>query len=436
MYSEQDEDRLRGLVPAVVARLPKILREVRDQLCDRHPEYAHFLDEESDTVVAAASGFVGRLLGLTDAGPEPGSNGIATGMAAEVETTLFQEIGRAHHREGQDIAGLLAAYRTGAAVAWRHVADEALAAGVSSEVFAGLAGAVFAAVDHLSSTTLRGYVQEQSDAAQARGQLRNELAELLLSDRSGTAAVQAAAARAGWVLPREAAVVLVNPDHEVGRALLARLPEVCLRLRRPEALIAIVPDPGGPGRRSRLATSLRGASAVIGVTVPPGQLPASLAMAELAARLLQDGVVQDDPLFVEEHLDAAIVHGDDRLLTALRRRHLAPLAGLTGPSHDRLEETLTSWLMNMGNQKAMARDLHVHPQTVRYRMGRLRELFGPDLDDPSTRAALLLGLAWGPPASPDLDRDLPATESASTGPAGPGSAPTHPGSGGKRPPLG
>jgi hypothetical protein len=52
--------------------------------------------------------------------------------------------------------------------------------------------------------------------------------------------------------------------------------------------------------------------------------------------------------------------------------------------------------MNMGNRKVVADELHVHPQTVRYRLTQLRELFGSALDDPATRAALLLALAWGP----------------------------------------
>jgi DNA-binding PucR family transcriptional regulator len=38
--------------------------------------------------------------------------------------------------------------------------------------------------------------------------------------------------------------------------------------------------------------------------------------------------------------------------------------------------------------------LHVHPQTVRYRVGQLRTLFGPALDDPRTRLRLMLALCW------------------------------------------
>jgi DNA-binding PucR family transcriptional regulator len=160
-----------------------------------------------------------------------------------------------------------------------------------------------------------------------------------------------------------------------------------------------VPDPDGPGQRNRLASALRGTGAVVGVTVSPEQLPASVRLAELAMRLQQTQILTDDPLFVDEHLDAIVVHRDERLLTTLRCQYLAPLASLPAATRARLAETLRSWLMNMGNRKAVAEELHIHPQTVRYRLGQLRESFGSALEQPATRAALLLALAWGPAAA-------------------------------------
>jgi sugar diacid utilization regulator len=38
--------------------------------------------------------------------------------------------------------------------------------------------------------------------------------------------------------------------------------------------------------------------------------------------------------------------------------------------------------------------LHIHPRTVRYRLGRLHELFGPELDEPGPRRRLFLALTW------------------------------------------
>jgi DNA-binding PucR family transcriptional regulator len=40
----------------------------------------------------------------------------------------------------------------------------------------------------------------------------------------------------------------------------------------------------------------------------------------------------------------------------------------------------------------MARALHLNPQTIRYRLGRLRELFGETLEDPDARFELELAL--------------------------------------------
>lgn len=393
MGTDENDLRMHDLVPAIVQRLPVILAEVRELLAQEHPDYAEFLAGDFDEILGASGGFIARLIGLAQRDPST----MAPQLASGVEQALFEEIGRFHCQQQRDVDPLLAAYRTGAGVAWRHVSDTALQLGVPAETFAGLAAVLFAAVDQLSSASLRGYLEAQAEAGHAHDRLRDELAELLLSDRRDMAAVRAAAARVPWPLPRQAAVVLINPDNEVGRALLDRMDDSCLRLRRGQMLVAIVPDPEGPGRRKRLATALRGAGAVVGATVPVDGLPASVALAEHAVRLRH--VLPDDPLFVDEHLDALVVHRDDRLLTALRRQYLAPLAALPESTRDRLLETLKSWLMNMGNRKAVADELHVHPQTVRYRLAQLRELYGSALDDPGTRAALLLALAWGPAAA-------------------------------------
>jgi DNA-binding PucR family transcriptional regulator len=127
--------------------------------------------------------------------------------------------------------------------------------------------------------------------------------------------------------------------------------------------------------------------------------------AELTARLRAAGILTDDPVFVEDHLDALIVHRDSQLLEALRQQALAPLAGLTRPVRERLSETLAAWLRHMGDRQAVAAELHIHPQTVRYRMTQLHDLFGSALDDPAVRSRLTLALAWGTAAAPNC---LPA----------------------------
>ena len=210
---------LDDLVPAIVDRLPIILTEVRELLTEQQPDYAGFLTEDFAEVLAAAEGFITRLVRLAERNP----SAIAPQLASGVEQAIFEEIGRIHYEGQQDVTHLLAAYRTGAAVAWRHVSETALQLGVPVETIAGLAAVIFAAVEQLSSSSLRGYVRAQTSAEHAHEQRRDELAELLLSDRCDTVSIRAAAARVQWPLPRHAAVVLICPDNEVGRVLLDRL---------------------------------------------------------------------------------------------------------------------------------------------------------------------------------------------------------------------
>ena len=87
-----------------------------------------------------------------------------------------------------------------------------------------------------------------------------------------------------------------------------------------------------------------------------------------------------------------MVSADPEALADLRARALAPLADLRPAAAERLAETLRSWLLHQGRRDAVAAELHVHPQTVRYRMGQLRELYGDRLDDPRTVLELVLAL--------------------------------------------
>ena len=59
---------------------------------------------------------------------------------------------------------------------------------------------------------------------------------------------------------------------------------------------------------------------------------------------------------------------------------------------ERLVETLEQWLAHQRHTPTVAQALHVHPQTVRYRVGRLRELLGDGLDTPEGRYELSLAL--------------------------------------------
>ncbi len=91
-----------------------------------------------------------------------------------------------------------------------------------------------------------------------------------------------------------------------------------------------------------------------------------------------------------------LLSAEPQLAGELAGRLLAPLEEVRGQgTRANLTATLAAWLRTPGQRKAIAHALGVHPQTVRYRMLRLRELFGAALDDPDRRFELELALRVG-----------------------------------------
>lgn len=80
-------------------------------------------------------------------------------------------------------------------------------------------------------------------------------------------------------------------------------------------------------------------------------------------------------------------------------RLLGPLEVLREQDEQRGTEyltTLAAWLDHPGEPSRAARAIHVHPNTLRYRMNRIADLAGLDLEQPQTRLALRLQLASVP----------------------------------------
>ena len=114
----------------------------------------------------------------------------------------------------------------------------------------------------------------------------------------------------------------------------------------------------------------------------------------LALSLAHDGAIASGTGAVrsDEHLPEMTLLGDAELADALMRRALAPLDPLPAAERERLLDTLAAWLDHQRHTPQIAAQLHVHPQTVRYRMARLQELLGDALDTPAGRFELGLAL--------------------------------------------
>ena len=84
------------------------------------------------------------------------------GSIPEHGRRLYIALGRGELRAGRSIGALLAAYRIGAQVAWRHLGEAGLAAGLAPETLNLLAESVFAYIDELSADSAEGYAIEQA----------------------------------------------------------------------------------------------------------------------------------------------------------------------------------------------------------------------------------------------------------------------------------
>src|SRR5215211_3521505 len=307
---------------------------------------------------------------------------------------------RAAYHAGRSLDALLSAYRVGARLAWRRFVETGREAGLAPEVLYDLGEAIFAYIDEISAESADGYAQEQSAAAGEAQRRRRRLVRVLAEDPPASEeAIRTVAAAAGWKLPRRLAALVVPGDEGTpedaldadAAALARRIGVDAVGAELGGRLCAFVPDPGGPGRRRALEAALQGARAALGPAVPWPRAPASLRRAASALALPHDGLI-----VAEEHLATLLLAADPALGAELAAARLAPLETLNGGQREKMETTLRAWLDRPGQVQAVAAALGVHPQTVRYRMTRLRELFGERLEDPEARFELGLALRLTP----------------------------------------
>ncbi|MGW2276557.1 PucR family transcriptional regulator [Streptomyces sp. NPDC001770] len=156
----------------------------------------------------------------------------------------------------------------------------------------------------------------------------------------------------------------------------------------------------------------------IGLRAPHlGELPASRTEAELVVRALaRRGEVRSACLEDVRGTANLLVLGE--AVTADRRLQDGPVHRLR--AHDlrrgtAYTETLAAYLDAFGDTAAASRELNVHANTLRYRMGRIRELTGLDLGDPYERLNAAVQLfALGPNAFVAEHEKTPKTSSPST----------------------
>jgi PucR family transcriptional regulator, purine catabolism regulatory protein len=274
-------------------------------------------------------------------------------------------------------------------------------------------------------------VAKERELAEVEGRIRGEFLEDLLHGTYGEeAAAQRRARHLGYPLHGHHIVMLVDIDDFRGfigsrqvsedaiqalkREFLRRVTGIvrasygrALVQGRSDSVAALLPVGTEPGDyqarghalglqiRENIAEWKPGFTVSVGFS-GPAEAPEGLAAAQREvisvmdslARFKRWGQVVAVPELGLTGLLAAVT--DERLVD-YTRRHLGPLVEHDAARKSSLVATLRAYL-ETGEQQEAAKRLRVHPNTLRYRLDRIREISGVDLEDPETRLNMAVAL--------------------------------------------
>jgi hypothetical protein len=240
-------------------------------------------------------------------------------------------------------------------------------------------------------------------AAEARGawdaRLESLVVDAVLRGEADDS-MQSRASALGWVSVNHVAVIAgMAPEGNAAevvdliRRAASRLKVESLAAVQGQHLVAILGGLEDPSPTVRaLAQYFGDGPIVIGPTVPHLFAAGRSARAALsglgAARAWPDA---PRPVLADELLVERVLAGDATARRALIDRVYRPLS----TAGRALFETATSYLDGGGGLESTARVLFVHPNTVRYRLGRIAVVTGYDLSQPREAHTVRLALAIG-----------------------------------------
>lgn len=341
--------------------------------------------------------------------------------ATSDELRRVAQLGILQARSSQSVEPILAAYRIAARVAW----DEILRAwrgqpDGTPEAIMLTANYVFAALDQVAAEVTKTYLHAREQHMQRGTRARARLFHALISEnfdselelQKQALALNLPITSTGYVAV-VCKLVVGNRDSERGGESLA---EVAASLEEPRGAIHHVTDPSTlivlwPAES---AQDVEGARQLVNQLQDEAVRRSGPVKARVRAGIggYHSGLrgISRSYLEAQQAIETgrklrpdAVAHGHDEVIPhlvlaqnpLLAERFVAHTLGrLTDPkvrNRDLLLETLEAYL-ERGSVKEAAADLKLHRHTVLYRLDRLRDLLGGDLDSPPARLRLQMAL--------------------------------------------
>lgn len=342
------------------------------------PTYAEMPPEVIANEVVPTSRLI--ILGFFDAiaaGEEPD--------AAAID--VIPRMGRRRLEMGVPLEPVLHVYRVASRVMW----DELVAATEPGEesALAELGGRWMDYMDQAASIMASAYLAASHESLRSLDERRRALLDALLS-AADPAEVAAVSIRFSTVLAHSYVPVVLDGPSAIARIdlLIDGAPDGTIGGHRLGQVLLLVPAPH-VDVASLLRAAGPGTVLTYGTAAAPGpDLLREVGTAETllsAARGagLRSGAFGPDDLLIEQLLAA-----NPRVATSLRRRVRDALAGR---DHDGLITSTLRAFLETGSVPDTAKREVVHPNTVLYRLKRVRELTGLDPRVPADAAMLVLG---------------------------------------------
>ena len=304
------------------------------------------------------------------------------------ELEPFRESARSRASEGLPLEDLLHAYRLGGRLGWQALVEAATPD--EHEALLTAAELLMRYVDSVSAAVAQTYLDERQTLVSEEERRQRALADALLTPEVEDHELRALADRVGFRLGeqyRPFALALPGaPAHPHAQLAAA------LRARGVLALTEGDRVAGFAAANAKEATLMQqGAVLALSEPLPRAQLAPALddmrLLVELGTRAGMMGVVTVDA-FVPELLLAR----SPRLAQRLADRVMGPLEEYAERRTTDLIETIEAFVECGHDRRKTAERLHVHPNTLDYRLRRIGELTGLETGKADHQVLLALGL--------------------------------------------
>ncbi|MBO9533639.1 MAG: helix-turn-helix domain-containing protein [Solirubrobacteraceae bacterium] len=327
---------------------------------------------------AMGADYVASVLRATDKAFAEGMRAADVDVAIAASAPTARALGQRAATEDAPLDHVTNAIRIYQRLGWEVTAELFSDLGFAAPVIAALADANLRFADAYTRMTAEAYAAASAGREDARRALRQRLLADLLARDSDLRGLAMRAEACGWSVPERLRVALLAP---AGADVARGLPTDALVGEFEGEAVALLTDP--------LHHDLP-RDAVIGTAVAPAEAPESLA---IARRLrVHVSLAEHGPLVADDHLAVLVLTAAPELGRAFADQRLAPLDAAGARQRPWLEATLLAWLDEQGSPRRVARALHLHEQSARYRIDGLRAAFGDALDDPRRRWELRLAL--------------------------------------------